>query len=530
MTTDNIEILGHNSEIEFGFQKQSEDSFLTFMRGLKIDSAEGPRVFENVIAPFQRICFDDLADSLHAVRDGRMPDHRRHWIERTKKAAKDSDIAVCVLWLLAYPSVPVYIQIGAANKEQAAIVKDRMTRLVHFNPWLRDYVEIVQWEVRSKKKLVNGSPMATLDIKSADIAGAHGGTPELLIINELSHMTKWEFVENLMDNADGVPRGVVIIATNAGFKGTKAEVWRNNAIESDDWIAHMWSRPAPWHDPDTIADAKRRNTLSRYNRLWHGRWASGKGDALSEEDIDRCFRDSEGRMIGNEPGWEFIAGLDLGISHDHSGLVVLGVNYKEQIIRLAWMRAWAPPEGGEVNLADVEDGCRFVNQAFRLRCLLYDPSEAKLMAQRLSMIGVPMREMRFVGENLTEMATSLIQVIESGKLKCYDDEDGTLRRDFGKFNIVEKSYGYKLEAVSDQFGHADVGTALVICLPAAVQMLGGFAGLHPEDSVVLDDDEELTAEEIEAMPDSLKGILDIADEQEEDALMERDWDSLGDIL
>ena len=103
-------------------------------------------------------------------------------------------------------------------------------------------------------------------------------------------------------------------------------------------------------------------------------------------------------------------------------------------------------------------------------------------------------------KNLNTMAANFIQVVNSEKLKCYDDENGTLRSDFGKFCIVEKPYGYKLEAVRDESGHADVGTALVITMPAAVAMLDGSKGLLPTDDLIDTDGSPMSEEEVEEMP------------------------------
>lgn len=505
-------ILEEEAEIESAYRLNSEKDFLCFSRGITIESSLGPRVFENCMAGFQRVCFEEIAPSLHDVRYGRMPEIRRWWIERTKKASKDADLAIIMLWLLAFPVRPLYMQVGAADREQASIVKERMLHLLHWNPWLNDHVELVSWEARSKKLLSNGSHMARMNIMSSDIAGSHGGTPDVLIINELSHVRKWEFVENLMDNADGVAQGMVIIATNAGFRGTKAEQWRHNAMKSDEWCSHYWAKPAPWHSRATIAEAKLRNPISRYNRLWMGRWASGHGDALNGDDVDKCFS-LRCCLSRPEPGWVYLGGLDLGVSHDHSGLVVLGVNSQEQKIKLAWMKAWEPRKSGEVDLIEVEDVCKSMSQLFRLDRLYYDPHQAKLMAQRLQRAGVPMREMTFSSPtNLTKMATTLLQVVESGKLYCYD-VDGRLWRDFGKFNVVEKTYGFRLEAVSDEYGHADVGTALVIALPAAVDLLNhsSFSG---EDEMCGVDGVELSEQEISDLPKEFKDIYEAEDDED----------------
>ncbi len=49
-------------------------------------------------------------------------------------------------------------------------------------------------------------------------------TNDVLILNELSHVQREEFASNLLDNADKMPCGVVVIAGNTGFRGTFA--WR----------------------------------------------------------------------------------------------------------------------------------------------------------------------------------------------------------------------------------------------------------------------------------------------------------------
>lgn len=530
---DLLALLNEADEIEKAYQKLSEESFIGFVRGLTIASGRGPKVFETVMADFQRSVFEDLNKSIHQLRDGVQPDCQRWWFERTKKASKDADLAVILMWLLAFPTRPFYAQVGAGDRGQAAIVKERMTHLLHHNPWLNDHVELVSWEVRSKKLMVNGQPMAKLDIMAADIAGAHGGTPDLLIVNELTHVSKWEFVQNLMDNADGVPQGMIIIATNAGMKGSKAEILRNNALNSAMWRVDIWDRPAPWHNRLAVEDAKNREiSKSRFNRLWWGKWASGKGDALDEDKLDACFNhpDCKSPHPSANSGWEYVVGLDLGVHSDHAAVAVLGVNYQHKKIRLAYMRSWDPKDsGGEIQLDAVEETCLLLEKAYRPRCLQYDPYQAVLMAQRLGkhMIVQPMT---FTAANLNRMADSLVQVVESGQLQLYDDPDGSLRQDFGKLNIVEKSYGYRLEAVRDETGHADKATALIIALPMAIDLMKGVTGLSPDDVVVDLNDDELTAEEQEELPEDLRAIHDMAEEDELESFYKRQPDPLADVL
>ncbi len=512
---------------------------MLFVKGIRIPVGGGAKTFASVMAPHQLETFETIAPSLHQLRDGQMPDQQRWWIERTKKAAKDADLALILIWLVAFARRPFYAQVAAADKDQAAIVRRRMETVLHYNPWLKTLIDL-----RAYKAIQLGLGLGVLDILAADIAGSHGEAPDLLVCNELTHVQKWEFMENLFDNADGVAHGMVIIATNAGFKGTKQETMRNAALESEKkgrltgedrpWAVKLFSRPAPWHSKAFIEDAKVRNTVSRFNRLWMGRWVSGKGDAMSEDDIDRCLAAHKGPLTKPEKGWEYIAGLDLGISHDHAAMVILGVNCVQQRLRLAWMKAFVPhSHTKQVDLIDVSDTLLKQFRFWKLKYVGYDPYECRLMAQQLKRQGVPMQEMTFSSpKNLTVMAASLVQAV-SGKmlsveeregkkskrpedhleipeitttLEAYEDEEGRLRRDFGKLSVVEKPYGYKLEAVSDEYGHADIGVALAVVLPRAIDMLAGRLGLQEDDE--LDAGDEPTEEEFAEMPDELKDLYD----------------------
>lgn len=502
-------------ELIKAYQTGSAKSFMLFLRGLTIDSQSGPRVFESVMAEFQRETFETLAANLEALRDGRMPDRRRFWIERTKKASKDADLATIVAWVVAFPTRPFYGQIGAADRDQAAIVRDRLSALLFLNPWLNEHIYLTGNEIRSSKLRPDGKPLARIDIKSSDVAGAHGGTPDLLIVNELSHITKWEFVENLMDNADGVAQGIVIIATNAGFKGTRPWIWRTSFISSEEWEVRVLAEPAPWHTKTTVAEAKARNPRSRYLRLWKGLWVSGKGDALDDDDINPLFV-LEGPTLGPEKDWAYFAGLDLGIKHDHSAVAIIGANEATGKIKLCQWRAWDPSDarGGEVDLQEVEDYTLSICIHFGVIGLWYDPHQAKLLAQRLAR-RIVVREMTFASStNLMRMATDFLQVVKSKQFQCYDDKEYRVRGDFGKFNIVEKSYGLRLEAVSDETGHADVGTSILICLPAAVDFLKGGGSFYYEGDVVDTSKGDLTQDEISELPSELRDIYNAEDEFE----------------
>ncbi|HEY4259361.1 MAG TPA: hypothetical protein VGM98_04350 [Schlesneria sp.] len=433
-----------------------------FQAELIIPSGHGPKRFGDCMAEFQRERFAEITPALLAIARGEKPPIGRYWWEATKGASKDSDLAVCLLWLLAFTKRPLTCQVGAADADQADEMRKAAKDILRLNPWLAARVEAQAW------KIVCKATHSECEIIAADVSGSHGARPDVLILNELSHVTKQEFAENLLDNAAKVPQGLAIVATNSGYTGTWQERWRKIASTSDRWRMNCYSRPSPWLNDDDIAEAKRRNSKSRFLRLWWGIWASTNGDALDQADIEAAVIPSLKPLQACQPGWIYIGGLDLGVKQDHSALVVLGANRQTLQIRLAHALNWAPDEQtGKVDLMAVERAVLDAQRRFKLARCGYDPHQAALMAQRLELQQVPMHEMTFTGANLNLMASTVLDVFRSRRIELYDIP--RLIEDLGRLTIEEKSYGYRLSAIRDENGHADLAVALSIALPLAVE-------------------------------------------------------------
>jgi hypothetical protein len=178
-----------------------------------------------------------------------------------------------------------------------------------------------------------------------------------------------------------------------------------------------------------------------------------------------------------------VAGLDLGVKQDHSALVVLAGSRESLQLRLVYARNWAPdPKTGRVDLVGVECAVLHVHQRFGLATCGYDPHQAALMAQRLELQKVPMQEMTFTGKNLNLMASTMLDVFRSRRIELF--EHPGLIADLSRLTIEEKSYGYRLSAVRNETGHADLAVALSIALPIAVGDAGKVpvvAGVYQED-------------------------------------------------
>jgi len=222
-----------------------------------------------------------------------------------------------------------------------------------------------------------------------------------------------------------------------------------------------------------------------YARLWLNQWSSGGGDALTPADIAAAFAPDLAPMTGQEPGWLFVGGVDLGLKRDASAVVVLAVpdGGRAGRIRLASNRLWKPAPGQKIELAEVERHILELDAQFGLEAVAFDPWQAEHMAQRLEAGGhrrrnqqrrwwtLPwMREIPPVAANLRQQATLTIESFTDRRLMFYPCEP--LRRDLLKLRVEEKSYGVRLTSPRDGEGHGDTFSAFALALLLAHEFAG----------------------------------------------------------
>ena len=122
---------------------------LAFLEDLIIPGVHGAVRFGDAWADFQSDEFKKLAPALLAVASGKKPPIGRYWWERTKGASKDSDLACCLLWLLAFTRRPLSCQVGAADQDQAAELRKAAADVLRLNPWLSQRISVQNWRIIS---------------------------------------------------------------------------------------------------------------------------------------------------------------------------------------------------------------------------------------------------------------------------------------------------------------------------------------------------------------------------------------------
>ncbi len=455
---------------------------MAFIEALVIPSAHGEARFGDVMDDFQRERFGPLLDAMLSVARGEKPAIGRHCWEGTKGCSKDSDLACALVWLLLFTERPLACQIGAADQGQASELRRAASLILRLNPSLESAVTVHAW------KIVCTATGSEAEIITCDVAGSHGARPDVLILNELHAIGKWEFALNLLDNSSKVPGGLVVLATNAGFIGSEAHKLCNLARESPRWFHHAYSMPAPWIDAAELAEARRRNPGERFNRLWYGVWSHGTGDALTVADVEAACQ-----LVGphprNLPGLVYLLSLDLGLRNDRTALSVLGADAEHEVVHVAHFQDWSPARhGGEIDLATVERAVLEALARYDAEAVVADPWQAVFMVQRLRRQGIRVIEWPFTARNQNLMATRLLEVFRNRTIAMYRDE--LLIGELMKLSIIERPAGFRLEAPRDKSGHCDVAMSVAMGLPVACQWIveiqqeWGMAALYAEEPLV----------------------------------------------
>lgn len=464
--------------------REMQSDPMQFFAELIIPGVHGSAKFGDVMADFQRERFAQIVPALLAVAKGEKPPIGRYWWEATKGASKDSDLACCILWLLAFsPRSSLTIQVGADDRGQANELRKAARDILLLNPWLASRITIQNYLIRC-----DGSSREC-EILSTDATGSHGARPDVLIVNELSHISNQTFAQTLMDNASKMPNGLAVIATNAGHVETWQYDWREAARESPRWIFNKRSEPAPWIDPAEMADARTRNTLSRFNRLWLGVWASGSdGKGLDSEDVEAavtrkgpCGDWKEEVSIG-----PFIGALDIGVRRDHASLIILGCQPRKRSVVLADVRSWDPKKfGGRIPLHRVKESCVEAWQRFRLLGIAYDPHQGEYLAEMLANQGLSMYYNPWTVQSKEKMAIQMVEAFSQHLIELYEEE--ALLRDLSRIVIGERAGRVTIDGPRDEHGHCDRGLALAMALPWAFETKRALierdlqAGAHPSE-------------------------------------------------
>jgi phage terminase large subunit-like protein len=474
-----------------------------FRRVLLIDADAGPVKLGDVLDPWQQQDFLALDPAWCRVVGQDVPCRwQRAYLERPRGHAKTSDIAVSVTWTLFASRRKLSGIAAAADEDQAALIRDAVDRLLRLNPWLREVLDV------QRGRILNRHTGSELRIISSDAPTSYGLTPDFVVCDELTHWRNRELWDSLLSASAKRRHCFLLIIANAGF----TESWQAEtqaAIRADaGWYFHRLDGCcASWIGEQALDEQRRLLPGIAFDRLWLNRWSAGCGDALESRDIDAAV--TSGGACGPEPGWVYVAGLDIGLSRDASALVVVGkhvghsvrtekpkhrlcapfaamadaglLDYRPPVeceykhvpgtgrLKVCAVKIWKPSPGRKVELEHVEGCILALREQFKLSVLSYDPWQSEYVGERLRKAGLRCEPTHFTSTSLQGMATAVLDAFRDRMIELPNTlpNHAALLADLRALRIVERNYGFRLESPHDGRGHGDAATALAIALSSA---------------------------------------------------------------
>lgn len=454
-----------------------------FRDALLIDTDAGPAPFADRMDDWQRTDFEALDSGWKRAVEGTGTEatYQRGWLERPRGHSKSADLGIMSAWALFASRRRLSGIAAAGDQDQARLLRDAIGKLTYCNPWLGKLLEVQNY------RILNTRTESTLDIISSDAPTSYGLTPDFVVADEVTHWRKRDLWDSLISSAAKRSTCMFVVIANAGM----SDDWQwttREAIRTDpSWYFSRLEGPvASWISPELLAEQERLLPAIAFRRLWLNEWTSGGGDALTPEIIEAAFVPNLCPQSRAQPGYEYVAGVDLGVSRDSSAIAVLGVRRTHdghgQIV-LAHTRVWRPTKGNKVNLPDVEDELVRLHERFRFKRLNYDPYEMRHMASRLQAGGMgkmvsgndrrtalPMVECPPTGKVLQAIATAVIEAFNDRRVELYPEPE--LKRDLTRLRVEERPYGFRLTAPRDATGHGDLGTAFSLALLGASDLAG----------------------------------------------------------
>lgn len=392
----------------------SQQGFQQYLDRVIIDSRPEPKRFGSVCEWWQKLKVDAVLPAIEYVTG-----YRNHYdgplnfyFELAKGGDKSGFAARILNWVLGYSRKKIKAYAAAADTDQARLIRDAMFRERELNTFLRRRVQILL-----KAAWGRGGQ---LEILAADAASSHGKTPDLLIIDEFTHIHSREFFDALYSARNKRPSCVTIIQSNAGVKGSYQWELREIARTTPSrWFFYAqpeYTHLASWMNEAAIAEDAKLLTKTEADRLLFNRWidpGEESGFCLLDEAM-ACRTGGVGEGCSRS---RYFAAVDYGPRRDRTALSLVRRDGDSEPLALADLKCWHRP-GGEVQIEEVERWIEATHAAHPQTVFVFDEYQMLSTIQKYEKAGY--RIERFAprgGAANYEMAANLRSLIASRRIR-----------------------------------------------------------------------------------------------------------------
>lgn len=396
-----------------------------------------------------------LADLL-AVIEGPEP---YHFLTRARGASKTTDLAAAALALLLTARRAERLYWVASDQDQGVLAIDAIAGFASRTSGLFQEVD-----VQTRAAVAHGSG-ARLDVLAADAPGAWGLQPYAVFADELAQWADtpaprrlWEAVSSAVAKSRETR---LVVLTTAGDPAHFSAQVLEHAIRSPLWRVHEVHGPAPWADPERLAEQRARLTESAYARLFENRWTAADDRLTTIDAVRECVTHAE--PLAYRRGRSYVVALDLGLKRDRTAAVVAHRDGPKVVLdRIA---VWQGTRQKPVRLSAVETWLEKAVVDYGRAQIVADPWQAAGLCQRLRGRGFRVVERPFTAQSVGRFASTLYGLLRDGNLELLEDPE--LLDELAHVRLRETSPGV-VRMDHDPGRHDDRAIALAL---AATELL-----------------------------------------------------------
>jgi Terminase large subunit, ATPase domain/Terminase large subunit, endonuclease domain len=310
-------------------------------------------------------------------------------------------------------------------------VFEAIKKIIECSPLLKAEAKLTD------RKITFPSIGATFVAIPSDYAGAAGGNPTISVFDELWAYTS-ERSHRLWDELVPPPTRKIacrLTVTYAGFEGEskllegmyrrglqQPRVGKN--LYAGDGLLMFWSDEpiAPWQTQGWLDQMRQQLRPNAFLRMLQNQFVTTESAFVDIEWFDACVDKALRPVLFTDkfiPAW---IGVDASVKHDTTAIVAVTFDNKKVVLLAHKIFKPTPnqPLDFEATIeATVKDYCR----RFSVRRVSFDPWQMQAVAQRLKAAGIPIFEFPQSVPNLTAMGSNLFDLIKSGSLAIYPDDE-----------------------------------------------------------------------------------------------------------
>lgn len=398
--------------------------------------------------------------------------------------------ALSIWHLLSVADARCYI--AAASRDQASLMYQHALGFVTRQPALEERI-LVRSGYR-ELRLVGGTGF--VKVLASDANTADGVAPTLALVDEL-HRHKTPHLYGVFNNGLGKRGGKMVTISTAGADlksplgrlrdrahllkdKTQTDFHLRAATDDGHFVAHEWSVPDDADTDDikvvkranpssfvTEADLKRRReSPSMHEREWLryacNQWRGSLEDAWIEPGKWALLGDSDMHVPEHAQVW---LGVDIGLRHDTSAVTL--ISQREDGKWMVDATVFEPPEGGELNLALIENHIMQLADYYSVQGVVYDRWAFSRSAQELSGRGLLMVEFPMTNERTVPACSRLLEAINRGEL--VHTGDPVLQAHIEAGCVRETERGWRIsKGKSNQVGAGKIDALIALLLAFSI--------------------------------------------------------------